>query len=417
MTLRELPRLEYTSVAVAAVQELAKSSNWGRPLRLYRCLRSISTEPATLPTENDRVSGILKLTSRGEGVLLDLERSLRPTGHDPLVPARLVREAGLVEGAVVSGPTRRGKAGQEIVGVDSVCGLTPQAFAARTRFDRLTPVDPQDRFHLADSGDPSMRAVDLIAPIGKGTRGLIVSPPKAGKTTLLSKLATAIGTAAPETRIIVLLIDERPEEVTYFRRGVDAEVVASSSDQPIREHLALLELMLAHIRTELECGRDVVVLLDSLTRLARAFNLGGQGRGRSLSGGLDASAMEIPRRFFGLARNVEGGGSVTIIATILVDTGSRMDQVIFEELKATGNSEIVLDRGLAQAGIYPAINISASGTRREERLYSAADMPHVRALRRKLAEYPSREALLGLLKLLQQYPTNESLLQALPAAV
>lgn len=258
-----------------------------------------------------------------------------------------------------------------------------------------------------------MRAVDLIAPIGKGTRGLIVSPPKAGKTTLLSKIASSIAATAPEARVIVLLIDERPEEVTFFRRGVNAEVVASSSDQPVREHLALLELMLAHIRVELECGRDVVVLLDSLTRLTRAFNLGGEGRGRSLSGGLDASAMEIPRRFFGLARNIEGGGSVTIIASILVDTGSRMDQLIFEELKATGNSEIVLDRALAQAGIYPAINIAASGTRREELLYPAEDVPRLRALRRGLAAYPPRDAILKLLQLLEKYPTNDLLLQSM----
>ena len=286
---------------------------------------------------------------------------------------------------------------------------------ARVRFDRLVAIDPQDRFHLGASGDTSMRAVDLVAPIGKGTRGLIVSPPKAGKTTMLSKIAAAIGTIAPETRVIALLIDERPEEVTYFRRGVDAEVVASSSDQPTREHLALLELMLAHIRTELECGRDVVVLLDSLTRLARAFNLENRGHGRSLSGGLEAGALEIPRRFFGLARNVEGGGSVTIIASILVDTGSRMDQVIFEEFKATGNSEIVLDRALAEAYIFPAINISASGTRREERLYSAEEMPRLRSLRRSLAGYQPREALLALLKLIDQYPTNDALLRSLPA--
>jgi transcription termination factor Rho len=258
--------------------------------------------------------------------------------------------------------------------------------------------------------------VDLIAPIGKGTRGLIVSPPKAGKTTLLSKLSNAIGTASPEARIVVLLIDERPEEVTYFRRGVDAEVIASSSDQPVREHMALMELMLAHIRVELECGRDVVVLLDSLTRLARAFNLGARGTGRSLSGGLDASAMDIPRRFFGLARNVEGGGSVTILGTILVDTGSRMDQLIFEELKATGNSEIVLDRALAQAFIFPAINIAASGTRREELLYRAEEMPRLRALRRALAGYPPREAMLKLLSLLEKYPTNAELLGAMRIA-
>ncbi len=374
-----------------------------------RTLQVMTQQAAT-----ESVSGVLKLGARGAGTLLDPARSFRSTGHDPAVPARLVREYDLVEGATVTGPPRPGGSGLELGGVHSICGLTPTVFAARTRFDRLIPVDPQERFDLGASGDPSMRAIDLMAPIGKGTRGLIVSPPKAGKTTLLSKIATAIGTAAPDTRIIVLLIDERPEEVTYFRRGVEAEVIASSSDQPLREHVALLELMLAHTRVELECGRDVVILLDSLTRLSRAFNLEGRGRGRSLSGGLDAGALEMPRRFFGLARNIEGGASITIIATILVDTGSRMDQLIFEEFKATGNSEIVLDRALAQAYIFPAIQIAASGTRREERLYSAEEMLRLHALRRRLADYPPREAILMLLRLLEQHPTNESLLQAVP---
>ncbi len=364
----------------------------------------------------DIVSGILHLPAgkgrpgSSAGVLLDPERSLRPTGRDPIVSARLIRDFGLVPGAFVTGPASAGQAGPELVGVDAICGLTPAAFAARTPFDRLVPVAPSERFRLDATGDISLRAVDLIAPLGKGSRALIVSPPKAGKTTLLSKLASGIAEVNPETRVIALLIDERPEEVTYFRRGVNAEVIASSSDQPVREHMALLDLMLAHIRVELECGRDVVVLLDSLTRLTRAFNLGGAGRGRSLSGGLDAGAMEIPRRFFGLARDVEGGGSVTIIGTILVDTGSRLDQVIFEELKATGNSEIVLDRGLAQAYIFPAIDISASGTRREELLYTPEELPRLRALRRGLAGYAPREAMLTLLKLLEKYPTNEELL-------
>jgi len=367
-------------------------------------------------TAEDRVSGILKIGRGGSGMLLDPEWLARPSGGEPRVPAGLIRQHGLVEGLAVAGPARRGKAGPELTGVDSVGGLAPAAFAARTRFDRLVPVDPMERFDLGSTGDISLRAMDLIAPIGKGTRGLIVSPPKAGKTTLLSKLANAIGTASPDARIVVLLIDERPEEVTYFRRGVDAEVIASSSDQPVREHMALMELMLAHIRVELECGRDVVVLLDSLTRLARAFNLGGKGTGRSLSGGIDASALEIPRRFFGLARNIENGGSVTILGTILVDTGSRMDQLIFEELKATGNSEIVLDRALAQAYIFPAINIAASGTRREEFLYPEDAIVRVRALRRGLAAYPPREAMVKLLGWLEKYPTNAELLGAMRIA-
>jgi transcription termination factor Rho len=262
-----------------------------------------------------------------------------------------------------------------------------------------------------------MRIIDLVAPIGKGTRGLIVSPPKAGKTTLLEQIAQGIRAGDPEVRIIVLLIDERPEEVTFFRRTVQAEVFASSSDQRLEEHVALSELMLAHIRTELECGHDVVVLVDSLTRMTRTFNLKGSGRGggRSLSGGLEAGATEIPRRFFGLARNIEAGGSVTIIATILVDTGSRLDQVVFEEFKGTGNSEIVLDRALAEARLFPAINLTASSTRKAHLLYSGDEYQRLVKLQRALAERPPKQALTALFGLLDKYPNNEQLLQAISA--
>ncbi len=256
-----------------------------------------------------------------------------------------------------------------------------------------------------------MRAVDLVAPIGRGTRGLIVSPPKAGKTMLLEQLARAIRIDQPTARIIVLLIDERPEEMTYFRRTASAEVFASSNDQRPAEHTALAQLMLAHIRTELECGNQVVVLLDSLTRLVRAFNLKGTGPSRTLSGGIDAGAMDIPRRLFGLARNIENGGSVTILATLLIDTGSRQDQLIYEEFKGTGNSEIVLDRGLAEGRLFPAIDVHRTGTRKEEHLYAPSDYAALTSLRRRLADYAPREALSRLLKLLIEYPTNEELLR------
>jgi transcription termination factor Rho len=272
---------------------------------------------------------------------------------------------------------------------------------------------------LAASGETSMRLVDLVAPIGKGTRGLIVAPPKAGKTMLLEQIARAIHADDPETRLIILLIDERPEEVTHFRRSISgAEVFASSSDQPLEEHVSLAELMLAHIRTELECGHHVVMVLDSLTRLVRAFNLKGPqaNRSRTLSGGVEAEALQIPRRLFGLARNIEQGGSVTILATILIDTGSRMDQFIYEEFKGTGNSEIVLDRALAEAYIFPAINLSASSTRKEERLYSFEDSQRLTQLRRELATHPPQQAMLYLFNLLARYPTNEELLQSINPA-
>jgi transcription termination factor Rho len=301
-----------------------------------------------------------------------------------------------------------------LVTIESVCGLSPETFQQRTPFKRLIALDPTERFNLAAGGEKSMRLIDLIAPVGKGTRGLIVAPPQAGKTMLLEQMARAILTDDPKTRLIILLIDERPEEVTHFRRTIaGAEVFASSSDQPLEEHVNLTELMLDHIRTELECGHHVVVMLDSLTRLVRAFNLKGPqaNRSRTLSGGVEAEALQIPRRFFGLARNIEHGGSATILATILIDTGSRMDQFIYEEFKGTGNSEIVLDRSLAEAYIFPAINLPASSTRKEDRLYPPPDSQRLTQLRRELANRPPQEAMLYLLSLLARYPTNEELLQ------
>jgi transcription termination factor Rho len=256
-----------------------------------------------------------------------------------------------------------------------------------------------------------MRVIDLIAPIGKGTRGLIVAPPQAGKTQILEEMANSIHAVAPDTRVILLLIDERPEEVTHFRRAVRGEVFASSNDQPIDEHIRLAELVMAHVRCELECGRDIVVLVDSMTRLVRAFNLHGSGARRTLSGGLDAKAMEIPRRFFGLARAIENGGSVTVIGTALIETGSRLDDYVFEELKSTGNSEIVLDRSLAEARIFPAINLIASSTRKEELLYEAEQVKQLVALRRWLAKGSPKAAMVGLLNLLAKTPTNDELLK------
>jgi transcription termination factor Rho len=360
----------------------------------------------------DTTKGLLKPKGKGAGELVDPARPWDTV----FVPAQLVREHRLVEGACVTGPVRQGKRGLELLGVESVCGLAPEEYRQRPNFRRLIAINPDQRFRLSITGEMSTRIIDLVAPIGKGTRGLIVSPPKAGKTMMLEQIAQAVRASEPGTRIVVLLIDERPEEVTFFRRAVEAEVFASSSDQSLREHVALSELMLAHIRTELECGRDVVVLLDSLTRMARTFNLRGGGRGgsRTLSGGLDAGAMEIPRRFFGLARNIEDGGSVTILATVLVDTGSRLDQVVFEEFKGTGNSEIVLDRELADARIFPAINLTASSTRRAELLHSPEDTRRLAKLRRMLAERNTKDALLSLFKLLDKYPTNEELLQRIP---
>jgi transcription termination factor Rho len=359
---------------------------------------------------SEKTGGILEVRDRSGGFLRDPERSYQPGPADVRVPQELIGGNGLVEGAYVAGDARPGDRGWVLASVDSICGLSPAAFRDRTRFEKLQAVNPSERIRLGDGGNLSMRIVDLIAPIGKGTRGLIVAPPKSGKTRILEEMAAGIRVFEADARIIVLLLDERPEEVTHFRRSVDAEVLASSSDQSVESHVRLAEMALAHARVELECGRDTVVLIDSLTRMARAFNQRGSGTGRTLSGGLDSRALEIPRRFFGLARNVEGGGSVTVIATAMVDTGSRLDDYVFEEFKGTGNSEIVLDRSLSEARIFPAINIRASGTRKEELLFTPDELRWLTLLRRKLANEEPAPAMTRLLGLMRSAPDNETLI-------
>jgi transcription termination factor Rho len=356
-------------------------------------------------------TGVLQRLPKGSGFLRNPEFSYQPNNKDVWVSPKYISGFNIVDGAEIEGSAEKKDRGLQLTNIDKICGLSPDQFKSRKRFDKLLVVNPNQRFDLGNNGNKSMRIVDLIAPIGKGTRGMIVSPPKAGKTTLLEDMAHAINETSPDTRVIVLLIDERPEEVTHFRRGVQAEVLASSSDQSIETHVNLAEMTLAHVRCELECGRDIVILVDSLTRLARAFNLHNPGSSRTLSGGLDARAMEIPRRFFGLARKVENGGSVTVIATAQVKTGSRMDDFIFEEFKGTGNSEIVLDRSLAEARIYPAINILASGTRREELLYSEEEIDQIAFLRQGLVGMDSKDAMKGMIKLINQSATNKELLK------
>ncbi|UCH93145.1 MAG: transcription termination factor Rho [Candidatus Aminicenantes bacterium] len=364
-------------------------------------------------------SGVLK-RHRNKTLLVDPTgfTGNRINGTSILLPNQLMQKYQLVEGATVTGPAREGDGVTILEEVENVCGLSPVDFRKRKPYTQLTAVAPFERFNLSVTGDPAMRIVDVIAPIAKGTRGLIVSPPRAGKTILLEQIAKAIHAFDPEIRIIVLLIDERPEEVTHFRRAVNAEVIASSNDYSFHEHVELTRFVMKHMITELECGKDVVVLVDSLTRMARAFNSKGspKQKGRIMTGGLQAGIMEVPRRFFGLARSIEGGGSVTIIATILVDTGSRMDQLIFEEFKGTGNSEIILDRSLAEARVFPAINLLASGTRKEERLYEPHQIQQINRLRRALTKIKSnKEAMELLLKFLNKYPTNEDFLNE-PAA-
>lgn len=361
-----------------------------------------------------KVSGIIKSCGRGRYELRDKVRSFRRSGKEVLVPVNLIKKYRLGEGVLIEGFAERKKDSLQVKWVETAGGLKPDEFKNRKSFKDLVALDPVERFNLSASGEKSMRMIDLLAPIGKGTRGLIVSPPKAGKTMLLEKIANSIIDQDSSVRVIVLLINERPEEVTYFKRSVKAEVYSSTSDNSTADHIELCELMLSHVQVELECGRDIVVLVDSLTRMGREFNQKqrpGAGRARTMSGGLSAGALEIPRRFFGLARNIEDGGSVTIVATALIDTGSRMDQLIFEEFKGTGNSEIVLDRSLAQARIFPAIDIAASGTRKEERLYSEEENRKIATLRRVLSTMDSREAIQSFDKFFELYPTNEEFLR------
>jgi len=354
--------------------------------------------------------GVLEVLQKGGGFLRDPGRSFAPDRSDIFVPQKLIQKLNLSTGSMVVGAVGKGPKGPVLEGVDTVCGLPPAEFADRTPLKQLTALNPEHRFHLGKGGNTSMRIIDLIAPIARGTRGLIVSPPKAGKTMLLESLATAIHEDSPETRIVVLLIDERPEEVTHFRRATPAEVLASSSDQSVADHVRLAQMAMSQVVREVECDHDVVVLLDSITRMGRAFNQSGRGSGRTMSGGLDSRALEIPRKFFGMARNVEGGGSLTVIATALVETGSRMDDMIFEEFKGTGNSEIVLDRNLAENRIYPAMDLRASGTRRDELFFSEEEFDALTLLRRRAVAAHPKPAMEGMLKLMEKYDTNEALL-------
>ena len=362
------------------------------------------------PSETSR--GVLQLTARDRGRLVDPAKAY-PQGPEVRVGSSLIQRFRIVQGSTLEGPTRQTGRAQELADVTSITGLPPDLFARRTAFKDLTAIDPRERIPLSVTGDTSMRVVDLVAPIGKGTRALIVSPPKAGKTLMLEAMAHGLKQACPDMRVIALLIDERPEEVTHFRRQVEAEVFARTNDQSPQEHVDLVNLVLDMVRVELECGHDVAVLVDSLTRIGRAFNVIGSGTRRTMSGGVEAGALEIPRRMFGLARNIEGGGSVTIIATALVDTGSQMDQLIFQEFKGTGNCEIVLDRKLAEQRIFPAINVLESGTRKEELLYDSESIQKIALLRRGLADMRPKEAMEAMLKLLGKHSSNDALLSAI----
>ncbi len=354
--------------------------------------------------KQDIVLRILKAQSEAEGHILSggvLEvvddsygflrgESLLPAPTDVYVSQNLIRRSGLRTGDYVIGSVRPPKQGEKYYGlsrVDLVNGVSADEALARPSFENLTAVFPHQRFELEtdNPAELSGRVIDLVAPMGRGQRGLIVSPPKAGKTMLLQSIASGITTNHPEVHLMVVLIGERPEEVTEMRRSVRGEVIASTFDEPVEEHTRVAELGLERAKRLMEMGRDVVILLDSITRLTRAYNLEMPSTGRTLSGGIDPVALYPPKRFFGSARKAEEGGSLTVIATCLVDTGSRLDDVVFEEFKGTGNWEVRLDRKLAERRIYPAIDIAGSSTRREELLLSGEELQRVWLLRRMMS--------------------------------
>jgi transcription termination factor Rho len=369
--------------------------------------------------ENSAVEGVLEILPDGFGFLRRLENSYQSDSEDVHVARALIRQFGLREGSLVRGTAvapQKKKKSRQLAGVETIDGKDPESYVKLPHFSRLTSIDPVERLRIEDSNDLSMRVIDLVAPIGKGQRGLIVASPRTGKTMLLQKLAQSIARIHPEVHLMVVLIDERPEEVTEMRRLTKAEVVSSSSDEMARRHVKVAEIVLERARRLVEAGADVVILLDSITRLARAYNVESRGTGRTLSGGLGAGSMLKPREFFGAARKLEEGGSLTIIATALVDTGSRMDQVIFEEFKGTGNMELVLDRGLADRRIWPAVDIHASGTRKEEKLRDSQTQQKVNLLRRALSDLGVERAMQTLLNKLEASPSNQHFLNAIRTA-
>ena len=360
------------------------------------------------------IEGVLDVDHRGNGRLRSAKLNFLPQQDDPDVPRHMIDRDKLREGSLITGQAVRRNGRLQLIRTETVEGLPPQQAAARTLFQNLTVIDPDDRLVMETTPKETLtRVIDIVSPIGLGQRMLIVSPPKAGKTIMLQKMCLAITANRPDVIQFVLLVDERPEEVTDFRRTVKAEVFASSADRPTEEHLHVAEMVLERSKRLVEGGKDVVILLDSITRLSRAYNKEVESSGRTLSGGVDSRALERPKRLFGAARNAEEGGSLTILATALVDTGSRMDEVIFEEFKGTGNAEINLDRQLAEKRIWPAINIQTSGTRKEEKLFSQHEYEKVKKLRGALFALKPVEAMERLLKSVSEFKSNAEFLDAI----
>jgi transcription termination factor Rho len=360
--------------------------------------------------------GIIEISGKGFGFLRDPKRNFVQTPQDIFVTPEIVRRFGLRDGMWINGETRRGNRGPQLTKLVTVNAEEPTKYTNLRPFEELTTINPNKRIKLETVPDRyTTRIMDMMTPLGMGQRGLIVAPPRTGKTTLLHHIAEAVTKNHPEMKLIILLVDERPEEVTDFKRShPSAEIIASSNDSDIKSHTRLAQLAIERAKRLVEAGKNVFILLDSITRTARAFNNAMGGGGRTMSGGIDARAMEIPRKIFAAARNTEEAGSLTIVATALIDTGSRMDELIFQEFKGTGNMEMVLDRKISDQRIYPAIDIFLSGTRREELLLQAWELEKINLIRRGLAGHKPEEAIQRLLMFVKKFPTNHQMLKEIP---
>jgi transcription termination factor Rho len=416
MKLQELKSKSPTDLlAFAESLEVENASTMRKQELMFAILKVLASQDVEIIGE-----GVVEVLQDGFGFLRSANANYLPGPDDIYISPSQIRRFSLKTGDTVEGPIRGPKEGERyfaLLKVNTINFDDPEKIRHKVHFDNLTPLYPNERFkmelEIPTNKDLSSRVIDLVAPLGKGQRGLIVAPPRTGKTVLLQNIAHSITANHPECYLIVLLIDERPEEVTDMQRSVKGEVVSSTFDEPATRHVQVAEMVIEKAKRLVEHGRDVVILLDSITRLGRAYNTVVPSSGKVLTGGVDANALQRPKRFFGAARNIEEGGSLTIIATALIDTGSRMDEVIFEEFKGTGNSEIVLDRKVADKRIFPAMDILKSGTRKEDLLVPRQDLQKIFVLRRILAPMGTTDAIEFLIDKLKQTKSNSDFFESM----
>ncbi|WP_223477618.1 transcription termination factor Rho [Oricola indica] len=418
MKLQDLQNKSATDlVEFAESLEVENASTMRKQELMFAILKKLAADDVEIIGD-----GVVEILQDGFGFLRSASANYLPGPDDIYISPSQIRRFSLKTGDTVQGPIRGPKEGERyfaLLKVNTINFEDPEKIRHKSHFDNLTPLYPDERFNMEIDGAPtkdnSARVIDLVAPLGKGQRGLIVAPPRTGKTVLLQNIAHSITANHPECYLIVLLIDERPEEVTDMQRSVKGEVVSSTFDEPASRHVQVAEMVIEKAKRLVEHGRDVVILLDSITRLGRAYNTVVPSSGKVLTGGVDANALQRPKRFFGAARNIEEGGSLTIIATALIDTGSRMDEVIFEEFKGTGNSEIVLDRKVADKRTFPAIDVLKSGTRKEDLLIPRQDLQKIFVLRRILAPMGTTDAIEFLIDKLKQTKNNAEFFDSMNA--